>query len=121
MSLARKMSDQHESYLAGRLGWKVQPGSGNQWAKQGDVVGNRYEDPYAFTFDCKATRGNSIGVTADMWEKVQEQAGGNRPALALRWYGDDHLRRVRHDLVVISLEDFIELLEEADGRGTERG
>lgn len=120
MSLNKRMSVVHEHAIAERLGMRVQPGSGNQWNKQGDVVGNRFKDRFAFTFDCKATRGASIGVSVPMWDKIEEQAGGNRPGLALRWYGDDRLSIVKRDLIVISLDDFEELLEGAhagDGDG----
>ena len=111
MSLAKKMSLRHEKDIAETLGLRVQPGSGNQWANQGDAAGDRTRQRFAFTVDCKATRGESIGVSASMWEKIVMQSGGERPALALRWYGDDGLRIVRHDLVVVSLDDFVEVLE----------
>ena len=111
MSLNKKMSVLHERDVAGALGLRVQPGSGNQWANQGDAAGNRMQDRYAFTVDCKATRGESIGVSVAMWSKITEQSGGERPALALRWYGDDRLSIVRQDLIVVSLDDFVEVLE----------
>lgn len=111
MSLNKKMSLKHERDIADALGLRVQPGSGNQWANQGDAAGDRTRQRFAFTFDCKATRGESIGVSASMWSKIEEQSGGERPALALRWYGDDRLSIIRHDLVVVSLDDFVEVLE----------
>jgi hypothetical protein len=44
-----------------------------------------------------------------MWRKAVEQAGGERPMLALRFYDTDRLA-VGEDLVVVRLHDFVELL-----------
>ncbi len=57
-----------------------------------------------------STRAKSIGVTRAMWEKAKEQAGGERPLLPLRFYDTDKLD-VGLDLVVLSLDDFAEMLE----------
>jgi len=45
-----------------------------------------------------------------MWAKAQEQSLGERPALALRFYDDERLTGCL-DLVVVSLDDFAEMLE----------
>ncbi len=116
MSLNRKMSDLHEGYLQQALGGRRTPGSGNQPANPMDGRHNRYEETMAFAWDGKSTFAKSISVSLAMWEKAREQSLGERPMLALRFYSDDRLKNVKHDLVVIDMEDFLELLEIANAR-----
>lgn len=108
----RQMSDAHEKFLASLIDGLRMPGSGNQWARQTDARNKRYDMPFPFAVDGKSTLGKSVGVTQEMWEKVVEQANGERPMLALRWYSDWRLT-VAQDLVVIDAADFRELLEAA--------
>lgn len=104
------MSDAHEEHLVEVLGGRRTPGSGNQAANPMDVRGNRYEDEMAFAVDGKSTRAKSISVTREMLDKAVEQAHGERPAIALRYYDDDRLRG-HEDWVVIREDDFLELIE----------
>jgi len=113
----RAMSDKHEKDLAELLGGRVTPGSGNGWANPMDVRQHRY-DPFAFALDGKSTLAASMSVTREMWEKAQEQAGGERPGLPLRFYDTERLA-VGLDLIVISLDDFAELLDAARKGSTE--
>ncbi len=106
----RDMSDAHEIALVETLGGRRTRGSGNQSHNPMDGRLNRYEDDLAFAWDGKSTLGKSIGVTREMWEKAEEQALGERPMLALRWYDTERLH-VGLDLVAISLDDFAELLD----------
>jgi hypothetical protein len=113
VSLAKDMSLKHERWLAETFGGYVTPGSGNQYANQGDVIRSRYHYDVGITFDGKATRSRSLTITLDMIDKLIEQAAGNYPVLALRWYGDDRL--TRHvdwvALPAILLQDLLERLE----------
>ena len=109
----RDMSDRHEMHLVARLGGRRTAGSGNQFNNPMDGRHNRYETEFAFAWDGKSTLGKSIGVSQEMWEKAQEQALGERPALALRWYHDERLTSFT-DLMAISLDDFEEMLARAN-------
>lgn len=105
----RDMSDRHEQDLAERLGGRRTRGSGNQFNDQMDGRHHRFEEDFALAWDGKSTRGKSIGVSLAMWEKAVEQAGGERAALALRWYLNERLTETV-DLMAVSLDDFEELL-----------
>lgn len=109
MSLTHKMADKHESDLQEALGGRRTRGSGNQAANPMDGRHDRQRDLMAFAWDGKSTVGLGINVTRAMWEKAVEQAGGERPMLALRFYETERLD-VKHDLVAMSLDDFKELL-----------
>lgn len=115
MSLAKKMGNEHESWVCALLGATQSRGSGNQWANPIDGRQNRMTQSFAFAFDGKSTLGKSIGVSRVMWEKARQQAGGERPMLALRFYDTERLS-VGHDLIVVSAHDFAEVLEAANER-----
>ena len=106
----RDMSDAHEKHLVEMFGGRRTPGSGNQFNNPMDGRLNRYTDDLAFAWDGKSTLFQSITVTREMWEKAKEQALGERPMLALRWYATERLS-VAQDLVVVDINDFAELLE----------
>lgn len=114
MSLNRKMSDRHEADLAEAFGGRVTPGSGNGFANQMDVRQSRYDTEVAFAIDGKSTRGKSISVTREMLDKAVEQAHGERPLIALRFYDDDRLRSYE-DWTLIRQDDLLELIERANG------
>lgn len=107
----RKMSDKHEQFLVDLLGGVLVPGSGSSWARKMDVRQSRFAKFFAFAFDGKSTLGKSIGVTREMWRKAKEQAGGERPALALRFYDNERLTGVEMDLIVVDAQDFAEVVE----------
>jgi hypothetical protein len=69
--------------------------------------------PFAWAWDGKCTRGNSISVSREMWAKAIEQAQGERPMIALRFYDDDRGRNYT-DLVTMSLDDLREMLQMID-------
>lgn len=110
----RKMSDKHEDDLIEQLGGSKAKGSGNQWANPMDGRHNHLTTEYAFAWDAKSTLGKSIGMTREQWDKAVEQAGAERPCMPLRWYEDERLH-IGLDLVVLSLNDFTELLAAARG------
>jgi hypothetical protein len=108
----RRMSDQHEDFLAILFGGRKSRGSGNQFNDQMDGR-NHHETPFALAWDGKSTYNKSVGVTLEMWRKAIEQADYEIPILALRFYEDQTLARVTQDLVVIDAHRFTEILEAA--------
>lgn len=112
--LNRAMSKDHERDIAERLNGRQTRGSGNQWNGPMDGRQDRYRIRFAFAFDCKATRGESLGVGRRMWAKAVDQAGGERPCIPLRYYRNDRLSEIDPDLVVLDMNDFEELLEALD-------
>lgn len=113
MSLNKRMGNAHEDSLVRLLGGRKTRASGAVWKDQMDGRHSRWDVPFAFAWDGKSTLGKSIGVSRAMWDKAREQAGGERPMLALRWYENERLD-VGEDLVVLSVHDFAELLEAAN-------
>lgn len=106
----QKMADAHEEHVAEAIGARKTKGSGNQWRDQTDGRHNHRDTAFAFAFDGKSTLGKGVNVTRDMWQKAKEQAGAERPLLALRYYEDETLRE-SYDLVTLGLDDFVELRE----------
>lgn len=119
----QKMSRLHEIFLAKVLGGRKSRGSGNQWHDAADGRNNHLIEEFAFAWDGKATLGKSISITREMWEKIKEQAGGERPMLALRFYGNERCDEIDADLAVVSMDDFTEILSRAreERPETERG
>lgn len=111
----RRMSDAHEDFLAKLFNGRKSKGSGNQFNDQMDGrTADSREVPLAW--DGKSTYGKSVSITAAMWEKAQEQAGyHHHPILALRFYEDQTLNSVTHDLVVMDAHLFAELVEKIQG------
>jgi hypothetical protein len=109
------MGEKHEEDIAEALGGRKTRGSGNQWRDQMDGRNNRYEQEFAWAWDCKSTLGKSITIPWEMIEKAIEQAGPERPTIPLRFYKDERLRIYHDAIIVVNLEDFIELNEAADG------
>ena len=112
MSLNRKMGDAHEQRMATALGGRMTRGSGNQAHDQMDGKHTRLGNRFAFAWDGKSTLGKSVGVSREMWRKAVEQANDRRPMLGLCFYDDERLRHYT-DLVVVTMDDFVELLEAA--------
>lgn len=113
MSLNRKMSDAHEDDLAEWFGARRTPGSGNGPANPMDARQHRSNHVVAFAIDGKSTRSKSIGVSLDMIAKAREQAHGERPMLALRFYSDDRLRTF-DDWACVQMDDLLELMDRSD-------
>lgn len=117
----QRMGELHEIYLAEVFGGTKTKASGSQWTDPGDGA-NHHDDPFAFRWDGKSTKGRQIAITMEMVEKIIEQGGSERPALAFRWYGNEALTRVLHDWVACKAVDFSELLaaaRESEGLRTE--
>lgn len=107
-----EMGRLHEVHTAEILGGHKTGSSGNQWDDQLDG-GHEHDEPFAFRWDGKSTKGKSITITIEMIEKVTEQAQGERPAMPLRWYGNEKLTSVLHDWIAVKDVDFSEILEAA--------
>jgi hypothetical protein len=113
VSLFKKMADKHEKELVDFLGGHLSRGSGNQWKSQMDGRHNRMRRRFAFAWDGKSTLRQGLSVTLKMWNKAKDQAAGERPMLAFRFYATETLE-VTEDLVIISLNDFAELMDAAE-------
>lgn len=105
----QKMADAHEEHVAELVGGRIPRGSGNQWRDQLDVKHDS-RDPMGFAMDAKSTRKKSFSVSLKIWEKLVEQGYGQRPALPIRFY-PEHGLKPELDLVVLTLDDFAEMLE----------
>lgn len=112
MSMNKDMGDAHEEHLAELLHMRKSRGSGNQWRDPIDARHNRLDTEWAFAVDGKSTLAKSISITRTMWDKAVEQASGERPMLALRFYDNQSLK-VHADLAACGLDDFAELLRAA--------
>jgi len=118
LSLIKKLSDKHESFVADLIGARKSRASGSQWNDQTDGRQNRYESEFAFAFDCKCAlpQTKSVSVTREMWQKLEDQSHGERSMLPIRFYQTDR-GDVWRDLVVLNLNDFVELMERANENG----
>jgi hypothetical protein len=104
----QRMGELHEIHLAEINHGTKTKSSGNQWHDQGDGR-NTHDEPFAFCWDGKSTRGKQIAVTLDMIAKIREQAQGERPQIGLRWYGNDALDIVLEDWIAVTDADFEEM------------
>lgn len=116
-----KMAQRHEEFVAQTLGGRQTRGSGNQWRDQTDGKHDDDSLVYRFAWDGKATLGASIGVSQQMWLKVEEQAEDRLPAIPLRFYADRRLTRVDQDLIVLRLSDFADILADAEAYHQQEG
>ena len=115
MSLNTMMARIHEAWAASLFGGRQAKGSGNQWHDQIDGRQDHMSQQYAVAWDCKATLGKGITITRAMWEKAVEQAGGEEPMLALRWYETQCLEDVGLDLTAVRAGYLARLIEAANG------
>ena len=114
MTLDRKeMGDRHEAWLAKMLGGRQTRGSGNQWRDPMDGRNNRYTQPFAWAWDGKSTMGKSISISREVLDKAVEQADGERPMIAIRFYEDERLRHYE-DWILVREGDFFEMNAEAN-------
>ena len=75
-----------------------------------DGRNNRYDQPFAFAWDCKATLSKSVSIPRTMTAKAVEQADGERPLIPIRFYDDESLRS-HEDWVLVRWDDFLEIEE----------
>jgi len=105
-----EMARLHEEFLAELHDGRNSRGSGQTWQDPGDGRGNRLTTGFAFAWDGKSTCGKGIPVDRATIAKIREQAGGERPEIALRFYDTEDLERVGEDWIAIPAADFGELL-----------
>jgi hypothetical protein len=108
----------HEAYIQELLGLDSTPASGAKWQAPGDAVDNHHPSDTVFPLlaDAKFTESQSYSVSAKFMRQQTAQAAeaGKRFILPLRFWPRG--QRQPEDYVVLSLEDFHELLEMARER-----
>lgn len=107
-----RMGQLHESFAAEALGGRPTRGSGNQWSDPNDTRDNHHVTPFALSVQCKSTLSASHAVTREILSKLTEEAGGELPCLALRWYPNerlDHLA-IGDDWAMLRAADLSEVL-----------
>jgi hypothetical protein len=107
--LNHRMAENHEKHLSEVYEGRRTRGSGNQFNAKADVRQSRYTEDFAVAVDGKATLGASTSVSRATWDKLVDDAGGEKPVLALRFFDTDRLD-VALDLAVVSEDDLLELL-----------
>lgn len=114
----KRLFERHEAEVAGLLprGRKT-IASGSKYEKS-DVV---RLGAWGLLVECKSTQSAGFRVTRSLWKLARDRAYNRsvdlRPALAIRFYGPTktiETTKVIHDLVIIDLEDFTELIHEID-------
>jgi hypothetical protein len=106
----KKMGDAHEKFLARLFGGRQTRGSGNQWKDPADGRNDHHES-FAYAWDGKSTLSHSISISRMMWAKIVDQAQGERPMLAVRFY-DNTALDVGFDLAIVRADDLAEMREE---------
>jgi hypothetical protein len=107
-----RMSQQHEAAAAALVGGERSPGSGNQWKGPADGRSSRIKNEYGWVLECKATCGQGIEITRRIIDKLAGQAEGERPLILMRWYADESLEGVSHDLAAMTWADFREVMDD---------
>lgn len=116
--MTREAWEQWENEIQQRWGLDSTPGSGNKFNDPGDAVDHRnpHDESFRLEVDCKDTIGKSYTLSKlfmGHWTKNAEERG-KRFVLALRFRERDHPRTPHQEYVVLSRNDFEELLEKAD-------
>lgn len=108
----QEMGERHEVYLAEINGGTKSRSSGNQWDDPGDGR-NNHDEPFAFCWDGKSTKGKQNVITLAMIEKIREQALGEYPQIGLRWYANEVLDEVAEDWIAVPGEQWGEIIRAA--------
>ena len=88
-----------------------------------DVRTNQSEESrfWQFRYELKCTQKKGYRLTKEEWKKLKQyvysRTSDERPAWAIRFYSEEDKDRtsdviIEEDLVVVSLDDWVELLEE---------
>jgi len=101
-----------ENYVNTELGLSATAASGSQWYEKGDGV-DPSDSEYAYQVDAKFTEKASRSVSVKEWTQLSNLArmAGKKFALPLRLWPRGTIAPT--DLVVISFEDFADLVEKA--------
>lgn len=106
----RQMSDAQEEHIAEVFGVRRTRGSGNQFRDQMDDRGHRMDEAVALAFDGKSTLGDSISIKKADLDKADEQAYGEAPVMAYRFYDDWTLKRFQ-DRYLVTENTLLELVQ----------
>lgn len=106
------MSRRHEDDLAALFDGRRTKGSGSQWNDVADGRNHGLVTPFPLAWDGKSTLASSLSITRAMWAKISEEAQGEIPMIAVRFYLNERLD-VGDDLVVLRTDDFAEILQHA--------
>lgn len=114
-----KLWERWESEAQVQLGLHAQPGSGNQWHRPSDGVssGHYTEVPWPLMIDCKHTGRKSYSVVRKFMDQWLDKAlaSGKHFALPIRFETPDE---GHSDFVVITMDDYVELVALANREGT---
>jgi hypothetical protein len=112
--IKHRMAERHETDVAALfkpLGGYKSKGSGATERDKNDGRTDHF-GRWPFSWDCKATQGQSISVSRAMLAKLAQDAGGDRPVLPLRIYLNDQLDIAPGgDLVAFTYTDAGEIIE----------
>ena len=106
----RQMSDAQEEHIAEVFGVRRTRGSGNQFRDQMDDRGHRMDEAVALAFDGKSTLGDSISIKKADLDKADEQAYGEAPVMAYRFYDDWTLKNFQ-DRYLVTENTLLELVQ----------
>lgn len=108
----------HEAYAQKLLGLDSTICSGNKWNDPGDGIDRSHpqENSFALIIDAKCTSTKSFSIKSDFLREWREKAAmlGKRFAMPIRF--EDLASDRVEDYVLLSLDDFSELLELAKER-----
>ena len=108
----------HEEYVQKLLGLDSTICSGNKFHDPGDGVDRSHpsQNSFALIVDAKCTTAKSFSVKSEFLKEWEEKAAmlGKRFAMPIRFESITDLNS-RQDYVLLSLNDFAELLELARG------
>lgn len=122
MTIRHKLFNRHEKEFAALIpGGQRTIASGSKLEKH-DVFTekNAVNDHWRFLYELKYTQKKSYSFKFEEWKALQEYSvlRGERPAWAIRFYGDDLDRaenvEVLADMVLVSVDDWVEILEELE-------
>lgn len=112
--------ERHEREVQELLGLRATIASGSQWHDPSDGVtpGHYSDSSFPLMVDCKCTTQKSYSLNraflADWREKAE--MSGKRFALPVRFEDKASRTPVSEDYIVLTLNDFVDLLNQAEGR-----
>ena len=125
------MADRHEEETSKFFPNLRKTSSSGAKDEKGDLQPQNSKEDQLFLFECKSTQKESFSISKKMWREVSQIARVRShkmiPALAVRFYGPTEIKTtwggyvnldprdldVEEDLVVISRNDLLNLIERA--------
>ena len=108
----------HEEYVQNLLNLDSTICSGNKFYDPGDGVDRSHpsENSFALIVDAKCTTAKSFSVKSEFLREWKEKAAmlGKRFAMPIRF--ESPLSAEKHDYILLTLDDFAELLEISRGQ-----